>query len=102
MRLIRNADSAELWCGGRKVMEHTPKTPFLTAAEGSYAYRSSHGNFKVKEKIAKRIPLSLVGGDEGSLVFAAGDKRVEVKFAARFGGIPCPIRFLTYNKRTFS
>ena len=87
MRLIRNADSAELWCGGRKVMEHTPKTPFLTAAEGSYAYRSSHGNFKVKEKIAKRIPLSLVGGDEGSLVFAAGDKRVEVKFAARFGGI---------------
>lgn len=88
MRLMRNAERAELWFGGRKVMEHTPQHPFIFAVEGSFAYRSSHGNFKIAEKLKRRIPFALTGGGDDSLVFTAdGDRRVEVRFSEAFGGV---------------
>ena len=88
MRLMRNAERAELWFGGRKVMEHTPQHPFIFAVEGSFAYRSSHGNFKIAEKLKRRIPFVLTGGGDDSLVFTAeGGRRVEVRFSEAFGGV---------------
>ena len=88
MRLTRNAERAELWFGGRKVMEHTPQHPFIFAVEGSFAYRSSHGNFKIAEKLKRRIPFALTGGGDDSLVFTAeGGRRVEVRFSEAFGGV---------------
>ena len=88
MRLTRNTDRAELWFGGRKVMEHTPQHPFIFAVEGSFAYRSSHGNFKIAEKLKRRIPFALTGGGDDSLVFTAdGGRRVEVRFSEAFGGV---------------
>lgn len=88
MRLTRNGDRAELWFGGRKVMEHTPQHPFIFAVEGSFAYRSSHGNFKIAEKLKRRIPFALTGGGDDSLVFTAdGGRRVEVRFSEAFGGV---------------
>ena len=88
MRLMRNAERAELWFGGRKVMEHTPQHPFIFAVEGSFAYRSSHGNFKIAEKLKRRIPFALTGGGDDSLVFTAeGARRVEVRFSEAFEGV---------------
>lgn len=88
MRLTRQADTAALYFGDRKVFEHTSANPFLTAAEGKIAYRSSHGNFKISEKIRKRTPFELVESADDKLTFATDDgKKVVVTFAEEFGGV---------------
>lgn len=88
MRLTRQADTVALYFGDRKVFEHTSANPFLTAAEGKIAYRSSHGNFKISEKIRKRTPFALVESADDKLTFATDDgKKVVVTFAEEFGGV---------------
>lgn len=88
MRLTRQADTAALYFGDRKVFEHTSTNPFITAAEGKIAYRSSHGNFKISEKIRKRTPFALVESADDKLTFATDDgKKVVVTFAEEFGGV---------------
>lgn len=88
MRLTRQADTAALYFGDRKVFEHTSANPFITAAEGKIAYRSSHGNFKISEKIRKRTPFALVESADDKLTFATADgKKVVVTFAEEFGGV---------------
>ncbi len=88
MRLTRQADTAALYFVDRKVFEHTSANPFLTAVEGKIAYRSSHGNFKISEKIRKRTPFALVESADDKLTFATDDgKKVVVTFAEEFGGV---------------
>ena len=88
MRLTRQADTAALYFGDRKVFEHTSANPFLTAVEGKIAYRSSHGNFKISEKIRKRTLFALVESADDKLTFATADgKKVVVTFAEEFGGV---------------
>ena len=87
MRLIRKGESVTLFFGGRKVFEHTPEHPFVTAVCGSISYRSSHGSFKVKEKRGKRTPLALAESDDNGMLFAAGEYSVRVKLSEAFGGL---------------
>lgn len=88
MRLVRQGDVAALFFGGRKVFEHTPQNPFVTATTGKLVYRSSHGNFKVAEKTGKRTPLMLAeGGNGNTLVFAADGKSVRVTVEEKFDGV---------------
>lgn len=88
MRFTHDGGSAALHFGGRTVLEHTPDRPFLTAVDGSLSYRSSHGNFKVREKVKKRTPFALVDSGGDAAVFATADgKRVEVRFTEIYGGV---------------
>ena len=58
MNLIVKENELELVFNGKTILTHTKENPFITAVKASYNYSTFHGNFQVKEKIKKRIPLT--------------------------------------------
>ena len=84
MNLIIKNDALELVFNNKIIIVHSAEKPFITAVKAKYKYSSSHGNFQVKEKIIKRIPLVNYEiekklDDELSIVFSMGDISIRVK-----------------------
>ena len=59
MRIVNNGGRVSVEYLGKSVFSHSANEPFISAIIANYGYKSSHGNFKVKERIEKRIPLTL-------------------------------------------
>ena len=84
MNLIIKENALELSFNGKTIITHSKENPFITAVVANYDVSTSHGNFKVKEKIKKRIPLTNYEiekklDDELSIVFYFQKVAIRVK-----------------------
>ena len=84
MNLLIKNEALELVFNNKTIITHSIDKPFITAVKSKYYYSSSHGNFQVKEKILKRIPLINYEiekklDDELSIIFYKNDISIRVR-----------------------
>ncbi len=73
MKIIEK-DGLTLYFKKKEVIKHTAKNPFACLLNWDLKYKSSHGNFKVKDKVKKSIPL------EKYQILKKSDDNIKIKF----------------------
>ncbi len=102
MILKDNNGSLALFYEDRKVFESSADSPFAAAVQSEEVYRSSHGNFKIKEKIKSRQALSSYRiisqkSNCAEVEFFSGGKSLSVAIEEKENGV-----YLRFSPKGFS
>lgn len=70
MQFIKAEKSFSLICNGNVIIEHTEAAPFVYVGIGKETIHQHYGDFKIKDKLTQKIPLSKVEFDEDRVIFS--------------------------------
>ncbi len=89
MQLIRSENAFKIILNDTIVIEHSEKSPFIHLGVGKESIEQHYGDFKIKDKVIEKVPLTQVAfegdqvtfsncGYELTLKLALNDKRLEI------------------------
>lgn len=70
MQLIKSENAFKVLLNGTALIEHSEKEPFVYIGVGKESISQHYGDFKIKDKIIKKIPLSSVTFQDDQLKFS--------------------------------